>query len=213
MLILLRHGQTTSNVTRALDTALPGADLTELGQQQARDAGAEIIKRFAPARIATSQAIRAQHTGRQAFGAYLEQAGAELEELVGIQEISAGRFEMQNSPEAHLGYLSSVAGYFARNLDAQVDGGETLTQFLGRYRAGLRPYEEAARDDNVVVVSHGGAIRAYAANATSVDSQFATRAYLPNCEYVVINPVGDFGDWELIQWGAAHNQDTGFAVD
>ena len=35
MLILLRHGQTTSNVDRLLDTRLPGAALTELGQEQA----------------------------------------------------------------------------------------------------------------------------------------------------------------------------------
>lgn len=39
MLILLRHGQTTSNVDHKLDTLLPGAELTELGQEQARETG------------------------------------------------------------------------------------------------------------------------------------------------------------------------------
>ncbi|POC80683.1 histidine phosphatase family protein, partial [Vibrio vulnificus] len=34
-LILIRHGQTESNVHRLLDTAMPGPGLTELGQQQA----------------------------------------------------------------------------------------------------------------------------------------------------------------------------------
>lgn len=194
MLILLRHGQTTSNVSRALDTALPGADLTELGEQQAREAGAEIMERFSPARIVSSQAARAQQTARIAFG-------GEVEEAIGIQEINAGIYEMQSSPEAHLGYLNSVAGYFARDLAARVDGGETLEEFLRRYRAGLAPYEEAATDSDIVVVSHGGAIRAYAANASQVTHEFAVKSYLPNCQYVVLNPAGGFGDWELIQWG------------
>lgn len=35
MLILLRHGQTTSNVDRKLDTLVPGAPLTQLGEEQA----------------------------------------------------------------------------------------------------------------------------------------------------------------------------------
>ena len=34
-LYLARHGQTLSNIGRALDTAYPGAELTDLGQEQA----------------------------------------------------------------------------------------------------------------------------------------------------------------------------------
>lgn len=33
-LILIRHGQTTANVDYRLDTAIPGADLTDLGRRQ-----------------------------------------------------------------------------------------------------------------------------------------------------------------------------------
>ena len=33
-LLLIRHAQTHSNVVRALDTGLPGADLTDLGERQ-----------------------------------------------------------------------------------------------------------------------------------------------------------------------------------
>ncbi|KAB3522792.1 histidine phosphatase family protein [Corynebacterium zhongnanshanii] len=41
---MVRHGQTTSNVVHALDTELPGASLTELGEQQARRAGEELAR-------------------------------------------------------------------------------------------------------------------------------------------------------------------------
>ena len=34
-LVLMRHGQTHSNLQRVIDTRPPGADLTEKGQQQA----------------------------------------------------------------------------------------------------------------------------------------------------------------------------------
>jgi len=34
-LLLIRHGQTSSNVRRLLDTAVPGADLTDEGLAQA----------------------------------------------------------------------------------------------------------------------------------------------------------------------------------
>ena len=38
-IILLRHGQTYSNINRALDTRPPGAELTERGREQAQEVG------------------------------------------------------------------------------------------------------------------------------------------------------------------------------
>lgn len=61
-LFLVRHGQTTSNAIHALDTALPGADLTELGREQATEAGQIVATRTQRARIFSSQAARAQQT-------------------------------------------------------------------------------------------------------------------------------------------------------
>ncbi|MGV0335022.1 histidine phosphatase family protein [uncultured Corynebacterium sp.] len=42
-LILFRHGQTTSNLITALDTAVPGADLTSMGVEQAFTGGERIV--------------------------------------------------------------------------------------------------------------------------------------------------------------------------
>ncbi len=38
-LVLVRHGQSEANVAKRLDTRPPGAPLTQLGHQQARDFG------------------------------------------------------------------------------------------------------------------------------------------------------------------------------
>ena len=83
MLILLRHGQTTSNVGRHLDTALPGAELTELGRTQAAAAGRDIMDTYAPARVVTSKALRAQQTGEIGFGEHFDSIPA----LDGLHEV------------------------------------------------------------------------------------------------------------------------------
>lgn len=62
-LYLVRHGQTTSNTIHALDTALPGADLTELGREQAADVGRILAERAErPLHVMSSLAARAQQT-------------------------------------------------------------------------------------------------------------------------------------------------------
>ncbi|HIW92676.1 MAG TPA: histidine phosphatase family protein [Candidatus Corynebacterium avicola] len=65
-LLLIRHGQTTSNVRQALDTALPGAALTDLGWSQAFTAGemlaGEQDESASPLSLVSSQALRARQT-------------------------------------------------------------------------------------------------------------------------------------------------------
>lgn len=65
-LLLIRHGQTTSNISHALDTRLPGAALTDLGWSQARAAGerlgGEQDTQDAPLALVSSQALRARQT-------------------------------------------------------------------------------------------------------------------------------------------------------
>ena len=49
-LLLLRHGQTHSNVSGALDTGAPGADLTELGRRTTPEDNLRRIDAIYPAR-------------------------------------------------------------------------------------------------------------------------------------------------------------------
>ncbi len=194
MLILLRHGQTTSNLDHKLDTLLPGAELTELGRRQAREAGREILAAYDVDHVITSEALRARQTGREAFGAVF----GDIPAVPGLQEVHAGRWEMMNSREAHEAYLGAFRGFYRRQASSLIDDGDSLDTFLTRYRAGLEPWVDPGA--TTVVVSHGGAIRAFAANAAPVDPGFAEESYLPNCTYVVLDPVGEFGSWELRKW-------------
>lgn len=194
MLILLRHGQTFSNVDRKLDTQLPGAQLTELGEQQARDVGAEIMANFNVGRVISSQALRARQTAELAFGGHF----ADIPAVEGLQEVNAGVWEMQNSREAHAGYFTAFRGFYERDLAAFIEGGDSLEAFLARYRAALDPY--VSGDGITVAVSHGGAIRAFAANATCVDPEYAEQSHLKNCQYVVLDTAHPFGQWQVVSW-------------
>ncbi|WP_342318588.1 histidine phosphatase family protein [Corynebacterium mayonis] len=194
MLILLRHGQTYSNLDHKLDTLLPGAELTEFGREQAREVGREILNDYDVDRVITSEALRARQTGEIGFGA----AFADIPAVPGLQEVNAGRWEMMNSREAHEAYLRAFRGFYRRDLASHIENGDSLSAFLTRYKAGLNPWVDPEK--TTVVVSHGGAIRAFAANASTVDPGFAEASYLPNCSYVVLNPVGEFGSWQVEKW-------------
>lgn len=198
MLILLRHGQTFSNVDRKLDTQLPGAQLTELGEQQAREVGAEIMANFNVDRVISSQALRARQTAQLAFGEHF----GDIPAVEGLQEVNAGVWEMQNSKEAHAGYFTAFRRFYQRDLAAVIEGGDSLEAFLARYRAGLDPYLSGVRDaaSATVAVSHGGAIRAFAANATCVAPDYAEQSHLKNCQYVVLDTAHPFGQWQVVSW-------------
>ena len=75
-LYLVRHGQTTSNEIQALDTALPGANLTKLGCEQARSAGSILAQRASRLHVLSSQAARAQQTAALLASTYA--GGGEL---------------------------------------------------------------------------------------------------------------------------------------
>ncbi|HET9875660.1 MAG TPA: histidine phosphatase family protein, partial [Mycobacterium sp.] len=53
---------------------------------------------------------------------------------------------------------------------------------------------------DVVVVSHGAAIRLAAAVLAGVDSAFVLEHHLGNAEAVVLAPITD-GRWSCVQWG------------
>ena len=60
---------------------------------------------------------------------------------------------------------------------------------------------ELGEDEDVVVVSHGAAIRVVTTHACGVDPDFAYSGYMPNCRFTVMEPQGKpFGQWTLRRW-------------
>lgn len=189
-LILIRHGETDSNVNRQLDTAFPGAPLNPTGLAQA-DALVGAIAHEPIDAVYASTLERAQQTA-----APLARARSLTVTVVdGIQEIAAGVEEMNTDWTVYVGMLNSWAPH---NLDTGLEGGETAREFLSRFTNAVAAMERAG-DEAVAVVSHGAALSVW---ATSQDPSIglADAHPLHNTQWIVLNGSTTDG-WQIERWG------------
>jgi broad specificity phosphatase PhoE len=197
-LVLVRHGQSFGNVERRLDTRPPGAELTPLGREQAR---AFVLAAERPAMVAHSVATRALQTA-QVIGAELE---LPAHEFIGIHEVQVGELENRNDDEAIAEFNAIYERWHHGELDVPLPGGETANDVLDRYVPVLTDLRMRYLDDDdwtgdIVVVSHGAAIRLASAVLAGVEASFALDKHLDNAESVVLTPVTD-GRWSCVRWG------------
>lgn len=198
-LILVRHGQSHGNVERRLDTHPPGAALTDLGREQAR-AFARRLPR-PPAMLVHSVALRAAQTA----GEIGSELGMDTHEHDGIHEVQVGELENRNDDAAIEEFNAIYQQWHEGDLDRPMPGGESGQQVLDRYlpvltQLRLRYLDDDAFSGDIVVVSHGAAIRLVSAVLAGVDGSFVLDHHLANTESVVLSPVTD-GRWSCVQWG------------
>jgi broad specificity phosphatase PhoE len=197
-LVLLRHGQSYGNVERRLDTLPPGARLTPLGRDQARAFARTGSRR--PAMLAHSAATRAAETAA-VISAELEMPAREV---AGIHEVQVGELENRNDDDAVSEFNAIYKRWHHGELDVPLPGGETGNQVLDRYLPVLTDLRMRYLDDDdwtgdIVVVSHGAAIRLAAAVLAGVDGSFVLDHHLGNTEAVVLAPITD-GRWSCVRW-------------
>ncbi len=200
-LILVRHGQTYGNVDKRLDTRPPGAELTPLGRDQARSYARNAKQ--APALLGHSVATRARQTATE-IGSQL---GVAPRELINIHEVQVGDLENRNDDEAVDEFNRIYERWHEGELDLPMPGGESGAEVLERYVPVLTDLRLRHLDDHdwtgdIVVVSHGAAIRLVAATLAGVEASFALEHHLANGESVVLAPITD-GRWSCLHWGAA----------
>jgi broad specificity phosphatase PhoE len=200
-LVLVRHGQSHANVDRRLDTRPPGAALTDQGRAQARDFAQSLAA--PPGLLGHSIATRAVQTASEIN---TEITTTDPLELDGIHEVQVGDLEDRSDDAAHDEFAAVYRRWHTGDLDAAMPGGESGTDVLDRYvpvldLLRLRYLDDDAWRDDVVVVSHGAAIRLVAAVLAGVDGEFALDHHLANTEAVILAPVTD-GRWSCVQWGA-----------
>ncbi|MGB3771043.1 MAG: histidine phosphatase family protein [Rhodococcus sp. (in: high G+C Gram-positive bacteria)] len=196
-LILVRHGQTHSNVARRLDTLPPGAELTELGHRQAREFADRVHE--APAVVLSSTAIRARQTAQ-----YIADAtGVPLTVRDGLQETYVGELEDRSHEDDHTRFGAVYRDWLDGALDSRVPAGESGAEVLSRYVPvldELRASHLAHESATVYVVSHGAAIRLVAAVLADIDRDFASDNHLDNTGTVELVPA-EGNSWKCIRWG------------
>jgi broad specificity phosphatase PhoE len=200
-LLLLRHGQTASNVLGALDTAVPGAPLTPLGNAQAAAVPAGLANETID-RIYVSTLTRTQETAHPIATAL----GIGVEVLDGLKEIQAGELEMMSDRRAIGEYVATIFAWAKGDLTIRMPGGESGHQFFDRFDASIAA--AASAGGTALVVSHGAAIRTWvAARCASLDGSFASSHQLDNTGLVTIES-GHRGvkldrEWRLLSWHSA----------
>lgn len=199
-LILVRHGQSHSNVARRLDTRPPGAELTDLGRAQAREFAR--ARPGPPGLLLHSVAYRAVQTAAE-IGAELSSAAIEIE---GIHEVQAGDLEDRDDDDAITAFNAVYQRWQQGELEVAMPGGETGRQVLDRYLPVVADLRHRFLDHpdwsgDIIVVSHGAAIRLVAAALAGLDGSFVLENHLANTDAVALAPLTD-DRWSCLQWGS-----------
>jgi len=193
-LILIRHGQTPSNVGGLLDTDEPGAGLTGLGLGQAaalpETLGDELIEV-----LYASTLLRTQQTAAPLAAA----RGLEVRVRGGLREVRAGSLEMSGEVAAVRLYSDTTFAWSAGNVDLRMPGGESGAEVYARYDAVI---DEIALSGvgTAAVVSHGAVIRSWAAaRAHNITTGFAAQTWLTNTGVVLLEGSPRDG-WNALAW-------------
>lgn len=199
-LILVRHGQSLGNVARRLDTRPPGAELTDVGREQARLFARS--RHRAPGLLLHSVARRAEQTATE-IGT---QWAIPAQDVEGVHEVQAGELEDRDDDDAIAQFNTVYQRWHQGELGVAMPGGETGHDVLGRYLPTLNALRLRFLNDehwtsDIVVVSHGAAIRLAAATLAGIDGGFVLDHHLANTEAVTLVPVTD-NRWSCVRWGS-----------
>jgi broad specificity phosphatase PhoE len=196
-LLLIRHGQTPSNVTNALDTGRPGGKLTSTGLAQAR-ALPQTLATEEIAAIGASALIRTQLTAEPLASS----RKLTVDVLEGIEEIGAGGLEMRNDADSVSLYADVVGSWARGDLSRRMPGGHDGHAFFERYDAAIGAIAATASTATVAVISHGAAIRLWAAvRAVNLAPDHAVKHRLQNTGFCIMEGDPDAG-WTMMEWRA-----------
>ena len=202
-LVLIRHGQTPSNVLGLLDTGVPGPGLTDLGMEQASALPAALSDQRIDVLYASSQR-RSQLTAAPLAAA----RGLDVVVRDGLREIDAGDLEMRGDDEAVRGYLTTIATWLHGRLEVRMPGGPDGRAVLGRFDAVVDEIERhvhavAGPEGGAAVVAHGAILRLWASvRAGNVRDTFGMRRPLHNTGVVTLQG-GSTTGWTALTWTGA----------
>jgi broad specificity phosphatase PhoE len=173
-LILVRHGESEGNRIRRFTTS-PEAPITDLGRRQAYDAARVIREAFRPELVIASPYVRARDTGRIIAG----ELGLPIEIESDFREQSLG--ELAGQPYEVV--FNDPTFVRERSWEWRPPGGESHLDVLARTGPVLDRLGRRFTDAEIVIVSHGGVMRALWAHVTGTWNN----AHIPaNCGIVLI---------------------------
>jgi 2,3-bisphosphoglycerate-dependent phosphoglycerate mutase len=161
LLVLVRHGQSEWNL-KNLFTGWKDPDLTELGVQEATDAGRKLKAKGLQFDVAfTSVLTRAQHT-LDIILKELGQTGLPTQKNLALNERDYGDLSGLNKDDARKKWGEEQVHIWRRSYDVPPPGGESLKDTLARalpyYVQEILP--GVLRGQRTLVAAHGNSLRA-----------------------------------------------------
>ena len=174
-LILVRHGESSGNRDRIFATSPHDLPLTELGYAQALSAARRIAQLYRPRIVISSAYVRASETARVIAGSL----GVPLDIQPDLHEREVGVHRGRSYDS-----FRQAPDYDAKRPWAwKPEGGESYEEVQARVGPILDRLAKTHRDQDIVIVSHGGVMTTLWAYAAETWDE----AHVPpNCGMVLI---------------------------
>ena len=179
---LVRHGETDWNLEGRVQ-GHSGASLNDTGRLQAKRIG----DRLSPVRFAAAYASDLPRVVETA-AAILNSHDTSLQTVIELREKSYGTWEGKTAKQLEAEDPVSYARLFEDNITFAPPGGESDSDLIDRARLAVERLKQAHQnDENVLVVSHGGTIRAILVLLLGLPKEVIWRFYLANGSLSVVN--------------------------
>ncbi len=196
-LIMVRHGESEGNAIRRFTTS-GEAKITDLGRRQALEAAVRIKLKFQPILLIASTFARARETGL----IIAAELGIPIEYEERFREQSLG--DLAGKP------YDSIANDPTfdpkRSWVWRAPNGESHEDVLKRVAPVLDAVAKKYPDDEIVIVSHGGVMRAVWAHVTG---KWEDAHVPPNCGIFVIEHHGGRYRTPEVMFGETPASETG----
>ena len=184
-LYIVRHGETVWNREGRIQGHTDVA-LSDRGMEQAR----LLAHRLKPVQFDAAYAsdlCRASQTA----SLILEGREVPLLPTPRLREYHKGAFEGMTEPELRAGFPNEYPSYVAKDLDYAPEGGESTRQVSARMTEAINEIKERHLNDTVLVVGHGGSLRAAMMALLGMPMDANWRFVFGNCTLTIVDTYHD----------------------
>ena len=184
-LLIVRHGETEWNAEGRIQ-GHTDIGLSENGAQQARSLGQRLADRQIDVAY-SSDLKRTSETARLALG----HRNVVLNETPRLREYHKGIFEGMTLTEIQTQFPDEYPKYLEKDLSYAPEGGETTRDVSTRMASIIQEIKAKHLDETVLVVSHGGALRAAMVSLLGMPLEGNWSFVFGNCGLTMVDTFAD----------------------
>jgi len=184
-LLIARHGETDWNSQGRIQ-GHSDIKLSEQGVQQARLLGERLLS-FAVDAAYCSDLLRASETAEIS----LEGRDVPLHRTPLLREYHKGAFEGLTNQQIQERYPTQYPTYLTKDLDFAPEGGESTRGVSVRASGIITEIKNRHIDDTVLVVGHGGSLRAAMVSLLALPLEANWRFFFANCALTIVETYPD----------------------